>query len=120
MATAAGRYYAKHREELLVKMRERDALRREERRVAMEGNPELLEEERERYRKKYYSRVANRNKEMIDLWLKDETITDGFKTFLRESLLKGDAYKHLTPKMMNALAELPMRKTDPPSSPSTE
>lgn len=104
------RYYDKHRSELCEKMRVRDAKRREERRAYLAANPAAVEAEREKMREKYKRRIARQVLAQINVWLADKHVTDTFKTFLRMNVLANDAYKKLTPKTLNALAELPISK----------
>lgn len=109
-SAAYKRYYDKHRVELCEKMRVRDAKRREERRAYLAANPEAVEAERAAMREKYKRRIARQVLAQINVWLADKHVTDTFKTFLRMNVLANDAYKKLTPKTLNALAELPISK----------
>ena len=104
------RYYAKHRDELCQRMRERDAKRREELKTHLAQHPEDVAKEREKMREKYHRRINKKVKTQINLWLADKHISDSFKDFLRKNVLAADAYKSLTPKTLNALAELPIFK----------
>jgi hypothetical protein len=105
---AYSRYYEKNRDVLLERMRQRDAERRATKRELLDSNPDLLEEEREKMRQKYYRRVSTQVKKQIDEWLLDKTITDTFKTFLRDCCIKDDKYKTLTLKTLRQLKELPI------------
>jgi hypothetical protein len=109
-SAAYKRYYDKHRVELCEKMRVRDAKRREERRAYLAAHPEAVEAERAAMRDKYKRRIARQVLSQINVWLADKHVTDTFKTFLRMNVLANDAYKKLTPKTLNALAELPISK----------
>jgi hypothetical protein len=104
------RYYDKHRTELLEKMRVRDAKRREARAAYLAAHPEAVEAEREKMRDKYKRRIARQVLAQINEWLADKHVAETFKTFLRANVLANDAYKKLTPKTVNALAELPIFK----------
>ena len=78
---AQERYYAKTREERLTKMREKT------RAEWLKMTPEQKEQKRV---KRIESRCARENTEKrsrVEEWLKDEGLSDGFKTFLRESVL---------------------------------
>lgn len=99
-------YYAKNRELLLERMRERDAERREAIRAAVAANPDLAEAEREKHRAKYHRRICSQVKKQIDEWLASKTTTESFKAFLRDCCLKDDKYKALTLKTLRQMADL--------------
>jgi hypothetical protein len=100
------KYYLAHRDELLAKMRERDAVRRADLSARAETDPELAETLREKYRDKYHRRIANSMLKKINEWLADDKILDSFKEFLRTSVLANDAYKKMTMKSLTSLANL--------------
>lgn len=96
------KYYEANKESLLVKMRDREAIRREERREFFETNPELMEEERDRLRIKYYTNTSNKIRKAIELLLSSTATSEVFKSLLR-SLLENNRYKMMTPKMLETL-----------------
>jgi hypothetical protein len=105
MTAAYKRYYAKNRETILEKGRERDRAKREARRQYLESHPDEMEKEREAMRTKYYKSVARKVKTMIEDWLKDSMVDDAFKTFLRDFCLQDNRYEHMTPKALEILRQ---------------
>lgn len=82
MSTPQSRYYAKHREELLPKMREREKTRRETRQSKYGEHPELHEEDKEKMRQKYYNRVQRTIQQTIQQTMEDPNVPDSIKHLL--------------------------------------
>ncbi len=93
-------------------MRERDAAKREAEREAR-TDAEVAEQQRQAWRVKYARRGQKAVKTQIDEWLAAPEVADEFKVFLRAIVLPDDAYRAFTPKMMEALRELPIVRQIP-------
>lgn len=96
------RYYEKNREEIKAKMRERDAIRREERRKYLEENPEEIGLEREKMRGKYHNCVHNKLRRKIEEAKKARPDM----TPIFDCYLKDDLYKTMPPRFLVWLDEL--------------
>jgi hypothetical protein len=82
MTTPQSRYYAKHREELLPKMREREKTRRVTRQSKYADDPSLHEEDKEKMRQKYYNRVQRTIQQTLTSAMEDPAIPDATKHML--------------------------------------
>jgi len=108
------RYYNTHREEILQKMRDRDASRRAELKEKAAADPIVAEELREKYKAKYHNRIANTVLKQVNEWLADEKVLESFKSFLRANVLANDAYKTISLRSLKTLADLNiMREATP-------
>lgn len=96
------KYYNANRDALTAKMRERDAIRREEKRQYLLEHPEEIDAEREKYRNKYQTTKVNRVKRIITEWLDNPVVNAPTKQFLQD-LINTEKYKTLTPKLMGHL-----------------
>jgi hypothetical protein len=96
------RYYEKNREELKARMRERDAIRREQLRQYLTDNPEDIEVVREKMREKYYTTTGNKMKREITLIINSPNTSEAGRAFLRECLAS-KTYNAFTPKMVESL-----------------
>ena len=95
------KYYEANKEELLMKMRAREAIRREEKREFLDANPEMIDEEREKMREKYHKNVGNKIRRAVEILLASTATSEIFKIFLR-SLLENHRYRAMTPRMLEA------------------
>jgi hypothetical protein len=82
MTTPQSRYYAKHREELLPKMREREKTRRVTRQSKYADDPSLHEEDKEKMRQKYYNRVQRTIQQTLQQTMEDPTTPESIKHLL--------------------------------------
>lgn len=110
MTTPQARYYAKHREELLPKMREREKSRRVTRQSKYDENPALHEEDKEKMRKKYYNRVASTNRRlMADALATDipESLRTLLSTMMEEktAITTAALRKMISPPLTNQMAK---------------
>ena len=103
MSSPQMKYYLAHRNEILTKMRERNAIKREERRVMMAEDPELHEKEKTRHRTYYHMRCARKNKEYLQDLLKDAK--EDFRDKIQE-MLDQETYKNFTNAELKALRVL--------------
>jgi AcrR family transcriptional regulator len=119
------RYYEKNKEELKARMRERDAIKREQLRQYLAANPADVEVVREKMREKYYKTASNKVKREIMLIINSTNTSDAGKAFLRECLID-KKYTAFTPKMIesikvmyavNAIEQLTPREIDGYESP---
>jgi hypothetical protein len=98
------RYYQKNREQILAKMRERDAARRAAVRAAAAQSAEVREEVREEMREKYHRNVESKITKQLKIWLDDPLISDTFKQFIKQSVWE---HKHrISPAFVRGLGTL--------------
>ena len=95
--TPQQKYYLAHRDELLPKMRERDAYRRATRKEKYADDPELHARDKETMRAKYYARVASQNKKKIEEAM--ETADDDRKMFLTDMIVR-ETFMVITPSVL--------------------
>jgi hypothetical protein len=93
--TPQQRYYIAHREDILVKMREREKARRSVRKTTYEVVPENQEKDREAMRIKYRKRVASENRRVIDAVLAQPETPADVREFLNGVLMR-EEYKNYT------------------------
>lgn len=95
-------YYEANREEITAKMRERDAVRREEKRKYLEENPEAIEGEREKMRGKYHNWVHNTIRRKIG---EASRVRPDMKA-IWDAYLKDDLYKTMKPAFVKWIDEV--------------
>jgi hypothetical protein len=105
------KYYEANKEAICARMREREAEKRLARRQYLAQHPEEIEAEREKNRSKYYTWKGNKILKRLNEWLKDDTISDSFKEFIRNHCLLNDTYAIFTPSDMATLEAMPKKKT---------
>jgi hypothetical protein len=103
MSSPQMKYYMAHRAEILSKMRERNAIKREQRRTMMEEDPEMYEKEKTRNRTYYHMRCARKNKEYLQDLLKDAK--EDFRDKIQD-ILDQETYKNFTNAELKALRVL--------------
>ena len=104
------KYYEANKEAICARMREREAEKRLARRQYLAQHPEEIEAEREKNRSKYYTWKGNKILKRLNEWLKDDTISDSFKEFIRNHCLLNDTYAIFTPSDMATLEAMPKKK----------
>jgi hypothetical protein len=97
------KYYLAHREELLKKMRERNAKYRAERKAMIEADPVERMKEQTRWRTYYHARCERNNKAAVEALLKEarEDAKEMLQTILRE-----DKYKNFTANDLKSLRSI--------------
>ena len=96
-------WYEKNREAVRAKQRERDAVRLAERRTFLAEHPELIDDERRKYRQKYHRVRQNKMKRLMEelvAKLEDEEAKQ-----LIQNMIDNDAYVAFTPSMFQRLAK---------------
>jgi hypothetical protein len=96
-------WYEKNRDAVRAKQRERDATRLAERRQQLAEHPELVEEERMKYRQKYHR--VRQNKMKRELEKLEASLTDEEAKQLVKNIIDNEAYRSFTPSMMKRLAQ---------------
>ena len=98
------RYYEKNREQILSRMKERNAERRRAVKEEAFKTPDGVEAWREENRERYYRSVESKTTKQLNVWMNDPDICDTFKKFLKECLW---AHKgKLTPGFVATLGQL--------------
>jgi hypothetical protein len=96
------KYYEANRDTITARMRERDAVRREERRKYLEENPDEVEGEREKMRNKYHNWRHNTIKRKIVVAAE---VRPDMKP-IWDAYLKDDLYKTMKPAFVKWLDEV--------------
>jgi hypothetical protein len=104
MNKAYRKYYETHRDEILAKMRERDAKRRDEARKYLAEHPEAVDLNREKMRGKYHNWLANKCKNQIEEWLALPDLKAEIRPYL-QIVIKEEKYKMMKPKTLRDMAE---------------
>jgi hypothetical protein len=99
------KYYEANRERLIAEMRERDAERREAKRLYLAEHPEDLEAERTKMREKYHKHKAKVMKTMLTQLVENPITNGNTKQFIQESLLKNDVYTSFTIKSIKTMID---------------
>ena len=102
--SAYQRYYAKNREQILARMRERAATKREERRQAARQSAEALNDYRECLRDKYHRGIESKTTKQLKLWMDDPGIAKEFKQFLKACVWEHKS--RLSPAFVRGLGRL--------------
>lgn len=123
MVSPQQKYYNEHREDILVKMREREKTRRIARQQTYGDTPENQEIDRAKMRAKYRSRVANDNKKTILAFIDHAETPADVREFLRGVLMR-EEYKNYTRKTLDTLlsssTQMPrVKKVPAPAGPDT-
>lgn len=96
------KYYEANRETITARMRERDAVRREERRKYLDEHPEEVEMEREKMRSKYHNWRHNTIKRKID----EAALVRPDMKPIWDTYLKDDLYRTMKPSFVKWLDEV--------------
>jgi hypothetical protein len=96
-------YYAKNRDALVARMRERDSARREEERARAASDPGFAEEIKTKTHEKYEKVRANAVLRLLRQTAEKPILGASAKAFLEGDLIKAEAYRHLPMSAAKAL-----------------
>ena len=103
MKDAYARYYAKHRDALVARMRERDARRREALAAAIEGDPSVAEAVKAKAHEKYLRSKEGQSLSLLRQTAEKPTVRPLAKAFIQDELIKTETFKALSLSTVKAL-----------------
>ncbi len=89
-------YYAKNRDVLVARMRERDSARREEERARAESDPTFAEEIKTARHESYERKRANAVLRLLRRTADKPILGASAKAFIEGDLIKAEAYRNMT------------------------
>lgn len=92
-------YYAKHRDVITQRMRERESVKRGIKAKHLEAHPEDMGLEREKMRDKYHNYTSNQCKEQLEEWIQTPDLCEEARAFFT-LLTKDDRYMALKPRAL--------------------